>query len=128
MEEDASPSSASSGGGAGGGKLEVIFSATWSLGVPTVGTLLLDVVDLAGAPAWLRGDDSANAGVGPISPAAKGLHEVLALRVVDLIRSNKLGSSEDFTIWFVRENEVILRVHRNQQPRMLLIRNGLNVG
>ena len=108
MEEDASPSPAASGGGAGGGKLDAVFSATLSL----VGAELdavrveatLEVEDPAGIPALLRVDVVLRDGGGRCSRVLpEGLFEACARRAEDLIRSNKLGSSEDSTICVVTD-------------------------
>lgn len=103
MEADVAPSPASSGGGAGGGKLDEVLSATLLLVELEVIVISLEGTPATGEsvamPALLKAFVLSKGTAERRSSALDEMYEACALRAEYLIRPNKLGSSEDSTIW-----------------------------
>ena len=102
-EGDSVPCPFSGGGGAGGGKTvdvssEISFPVFVSLVDVAVSLLLFVATFSFELEEFLDPNGLVKVGAGRFLPARKGLAEACALPGIDLHRSNKLGSSEVFTI------------------------------
>ena len=92
-----------------GGSADEVSSATWLLVELVVGVASTDgtpeVEFPADTVALLLTDALAKGGAGRLQAARKGWCEACALRAQELVRCNKLGSSEDSTIWVVMKKK-----------------------